>query len=325
MPGLRCLMLRLGALLLLAGMPGCDASIAPPLERASDTLRAAPTIVLSAAESADAAESIRVASFNIQVFGTSKLGKPDAMDVIVRTIRRFDVVAIQEVRSTDQQVVARLVEQVNADGSSYDYVLGPRLGRTSSKEQYAFVYDTRRLELDRGWVYTVADPEDLLHREPLVATFRVRGPPGPQPFSFKLVNIHTDPDETSTELDALAGVFQAVQQDGSGEDDVILLGDLNTDPYRFGALGRLPNITAAIVGQATNTRGTKTYDNLVFDRTATTEFTGAAGVFDFALEFGLSLEQALVVSDHFPVWAEFSAVESGAAASVATRPGAAAR
>ena len=56
-------------------------------------------------------------------------------------------------------------------------------------------------------IYTVADPQDLLHREPLVATFRVRGVPSHEAFQFKLVNIHTDPDETKTELDALGDVF----------------------------------------------------------------------------------------------------------------------
>jgi hypothetical protein len=44
-------------------------------------------------------DTIKVASFNIQVFGTSKLGKPEVMDVLAKVVRRFDVVAIQEVRS----------------------------------------------------------------------------------------------------------------------------------------------------------------------------------------------------------------------------------
>lgn len=36
-------------------------------------------------------------------------------------------------------------------------------------------------------------------------------------------------------------------------------------------------------------------------------------------EFNLSLDQALQVSDHLPVWAEFSVYEGGRAGSVATR------
>lgn len=268
-----------------------------------------------------AGDTIKIASFNIQVFGSSKMRKPDVMEVLAKVVRRFDVVAIQEVRSKDQTIVPRFAEMVSAGGSRYDFVLGERLGRTTSKEQYAFLYNVERIELERGSVYTVPDPQDLLHREPLVARFRVRGPPPAQAFTFKLVNIHTDPDETDTELDALADVFRAVQNDGSREDDVILLGDLNVNERHLGRLGRLPGIAWAISGQMTNTRQNHAYDNIVFDRRATGEYVGYSGVLNLMAEYGLSRDQALAVSDHFPVWAEFRVTESGApAAEVAARP-----
>jgi len=266
-----------------------------------------------------AGDTIKIASFNIQVFGTSKLGKPKVMDVLAQVVRRFDVVAVQEVRAKDQTVVPRFLAMINAEGDRYDFVIGPRLGRTSSKEQYVFLFDTRRIEVDQGSVYTVEDPADLLHREPLVARFRVRGPPQERPFTFSLVNIHTDPDETKTELNALDDAFLTVQRNGD-EDDVILLGDLNVDERHLGELGRLPGIAYAVSGVMTNTRGTKSYDNIVFDRQATAEYAGRWGVLDLMTEYGLTREEALKVSDHLPVWAEFSVREAGAVGPVATRP-----
>ncbi len=266
-------------------------------------------------------ETIKIASFNIQVFGTSKMKKPKVMDVLAKVIRRFDVVAVQEVRSKDQGVVPKFVEMINAEGAHYDYVIGPRLGRTSSKEQYVFIFDASRIEVDRSSVYTVPDPDDYLHREPLVTRFRVRGIPTEQAFTFSLVNIHTDPDETDQELDALDDAFVSVQRNASGEDDVILLGDLNVDEYHLGELGQLPNVVHAIAGVTTNTRGTKSYDNILFDRQATLEFTGSWGVMDLAAEFGLTVDEVLEVSDHLPVWAEFAVREGGAAGTVAARPG----
>ena len=83
-------------------------------------------------------------------------------------------------------------------------------------------------------------------------------------------------------------VFVAVQQNGSGEDDVILLGDLNVDEYHLGELGRLPGTAWVITGVKTNTRGTKAYDNIVFNRPATVEYTGSWGVLDLMAEFGLT-------------------------------------
>src|SRR5262245_60391696 len=44
--------------------------------------------------------TIRLASFNIQVFGRTKIDKPVVMATITRIVQQFDVVAIQEVRST---------------------------------------------------------------------------------------------------------------------------------------------------------------------------------------------------------------------------------
>ena len=84
-------------------------------------------------------------------------------------------------------------------------------------------------------------------------------------FTFWLMNVHTDPDEVKTEVDALADAFVSVQQRGWGEDDVIVLGDLNASEKQLGRLGQLPGIRPAIVQIPTNTRGDKTYDNIVID------------------------------------------------------------
>ena len=257
--------------------------------------------------------TIRMASFNIQVFGVSKLDKPEVMDVLAQVVRQFDVVAIQEVRATDETVVPQFVEWVNREGGNYAHVVGPRLGRTNSKEQYAFVYDTERLELSKSSIYTVDDPQDLLHREPLVARFRARGPAPAQAFTFSLMDIHTDPDETKTELDALADVFVGAQHNGSREDDIILLGDLNVDDQHLGRLGQFPTIAWTVSGTTTNTRRTQAYDNIVFDQSATVEFTGEAGVLDLIESFGLTEKAALEISDHFPIWATFSAYENSSA------------
>lgn len=264
-------------------------------------------------------QTIKIATFNIQVFGISKLQKTPVMQILADVVRRFDVVAIQEVRSTDDTVVPQFASLVNATGARYEFVIGPRLGRTNSKEQYAILFDASRIEIDPVSVYTVPDPQDLLHREPLVARFRPRGVPPNQAFTFSLVNIHTDPDETNGELDALGNVFVGVQQNGTGEDDVILLGDLNVDEYHLGNLGRLPGIGYVVSGVPTNTRRDKTYDNIVFDRRTTVEYTGRWGVLDLMEVFHLTEAQALEVSDHMPVWAEFSAYE-GIAGPVAMQP-----
>jgi len=289
----RSLPVRLAALCLFA--------VAPRLALAQASASAGPAPKPAAA--------ILIASFNIQVFGESKMAKQHVVEVLARVVRQFDIVAIQEVRAKSDDIIPAFVRAVNADGSRYHYVIGPREGRTVSKEQYAFVYDTTRIEVDPSSVGVVPDPQNKLHRPPMHARFRTRINPAEMAFTFWLVDIHTDPDEVPQELDALTGVFQAMQAARPDEDDVILLGDLNAGPPEFKSFQRIPGVAWAVAGVTTNTRRTKTYDNLVFARPATSEYLGGWGVLDLQATFGLPLEHALEVSDHNPVWGAFYPAE----------------
>lgn len=293
----------------LTSSQGNSSTETTPVAKTRNTLAPAGS---SFARTPIASNTIRIASFNIQVFGTSKASKPNVMEILAQVVRKFDLVAIQELRTTDETVMQSFLSRINATGRAYNYVVGPRLGRTNSKEQYVFVFDTQRIEIDSSSLTTLPDPQDLLHREPLAARFRTKVTPETNAFTFILVNIHTDPDETKTELDALGDLYPLVQQKNPwAEDDVILLGDLNVNNKRLGKLGALPDITYTVHGGPTNTRQTKSYDNIVFSRTPTTEFTGQSGIVNLQQEFQLSQEQALKVSDHYPIWAEFTVTEGG--------------
>ena len=256
-------------------------------------------------------ETIHVASFNLQVFGRTKTSKPRVMDSLAMIIRHFDVIAIQEVRTTDQDVIPRLVDHVNASGRKYDYIVGPRVGRPGTTEQFAYLFDRGTIEADRHQLYTVKDPNDLLHWEPLVGWFRALGPPQREAYTFTLVNVRIDPENVKKELGVLDDVFRAVRDDGRGEDDVILLGDFQQDARQLGPLTLVGGMVRATTGIPTNTQGTEQLDNLVFQGQSTCEFTGRTGVFDFMRRFNFTMDEALEVSDHLPVWAEFSVQEGG--------------
>ena len=267
--------------------------------------------------------ALRIASFNIQAFGEKKSQQPDVMQKLADVVQKFDIVAIQEIRwMQGEYMIRQFVDQINARYKrQYEFLIGPRLGYTSSKEQYAFVFDAASVEVDYSGAYTISDPANLLHREPLVAQFRVRGPPPEQAFTFTLVNIHTDPDDASAEVNVLADVYRVVRLASGGEDDVIILGDLNVDDRHLGRLGQIAGIYPVIQNLATNTRRTKQYDNLVLHRPSTAEFTGRGGVFDIMRAYNLTEDQALKISDHLPVWAEFSLVEAaGSGGRVAGQP-----
>ena len=264
-------------------------------------------------------KTIRVASFNIEAFNAEKASNLRVMTVLAEVIRRFDVVAIQGICSVDQSVLSELVGLVNGSGHRYDFLVGQRHGHNNSNEQYAFVYDTEHIDTDPRASYSVHDPSNLLHRPPLVGVFRVRGLPADRAFTFTLINVHTDPNLVQEELETLITVYRAVRRDGRGEDDIILLGDLNTDYEHLEKLGQIADLRPVNTKLPTNTRGTKQYDNILCHQRSTSEYTGRCGVLDFIREFNLTMEDALEISNHLPVWAEFTVYEHGSHGPLAVR------
>ncbi len=336
--------LGLSLLTAVSMLAGCDSATAPPVGTPEgkpvkiSANQSAPIAHSTGAVPARTQQSILIASFNIQAFGQSKMNDRWVMEHLAEVIRQFDVVAIQEIRSKDQRLMALLTEYVNAAGFKYDYILGPRLGRTTSQEQYAYIYDTTRIVSSSDASYTVRDGApsgkntqevgepggvDLLHREPLVARFVVNTMPAP--FTFSLINIHTDPDEVSYELNVLDDVYISVRNyeyAQANEDDVILLGDLNASPKQFGELGTIPGLRAVISTQATNVRETATYDNILMDEALTSEFKGRGGVLSLKDFFHLTMSDAERLSDHNPIWAEFGINESQSGGrAMASQPG----
>ena len=265
--------------------------------------------------------TLRIGTFNLGSFDSNKLKAAQVMDVVARIAREFDVLAVQGIRSNTDDILPRLISLVNRTGQPCDFAIGERIGPKGSTSQYAFIFNTRTIELDRSELYTVDDRQNLMTYEPFVGWFRSRAAKPKTAFTFSLVNLQIDPDTAQQERDVLDDILFAVRHDGRQEDDVILLGDFQAVPGKFGDLDHVADISFAIVDAPTTVETTATLDNLVFQKSATGEFTGHTGVFDFPRNYNLDLDDALEVSDHLPVWAEFTIFEGGEVGRVATDVG----
>lgn len=257
-------------------------------------------------EAHDVGRTIRIASFNVSSLGPSKISKPRVLQTLVGAMRQFDVIALQEIRSSRDDILPLLVDALNQSGAEFDFLVGPRIGREPPYDQFAFVFNKSRVETDRIQLYTVSDPEDLLLYEPLVGWFRCKNAAEDAAFTFSLVNFRLDPERIEEERAIVPALIDAIRSDGRGEDDWILAGDLGGD---LGNLIQLGGTRFAIRDMPTDVAGTRLLDTIFFSANATGEFTGKAGSYDFLRKSNLSLESALEVSDHLPIWAEFSVLE----------------
>lgn len=254
------------------------------------------------------ADTIAIANFNIQVFGVSKTGKPAVMETLGHTIKRFDIVAIQEIRDKSGTAIKALEKQVDDLGRDYDVVVGPRLGRTSSKEQYAYMYRTDALDFITSYTYDDS-AEDVFHREPFIAQFKAKG----GDFSFVLITIHTDPDEATSEINSLPAVMADARTHFPDESHFLILGDLNADCSYYDEEDSASELRSSdyqwLITNAMDTnlaRSQCTYDRIIMTSETAPYATGHANVFRFDTEFGLSAKQAKAVSDHYPVYAAFA-------------------
>ncbi len=252
--------------------------------------------------------SIRIAAFNIQVFGKAKRGKEQVMEVLTYIAREFDVILVQEIRDASEETAPLFLELINAEGAEYAFVRSERLGRSTSKEAYAYFYDTGTVEYVEGSAYVYNDTWDVFEREPFIASFRSGG------FDFTLVGIHAKPDDASNEVGNLTLVVSSILSSDLGERDIIVMGDFNADgSYLDEDDESNPFKSSDYLWVISNEMDTMTktdwtYDRIVLlDATYSSEYiNGSAQVFYFDAWLGITDEELVWdVSDHYPVYAEF--------------------
>ena len=256
-------------------------------------------------------EKIKVAAFNIQVFGRTKREKTEVMSILAQIIREFDVVLVQEIRDSSETTAPIFLEAINSlEGPDYAFIRSERLGRTTSKEAYAYFYNTETIEYLVDSAFVFDDVDDVFEREPYVASF-VSGE-----FDFTLIGIHTKPDDTYHEIGNLTLVFDRVTGMGD-ERDIIALGDFNADGSYFDEESMDNPLKGSeyvwIVGNDldTMTKTDWTYDRMVMtDYTFSGEFiVDSTDVYYFDQIYRLNQSFTEDVSDHFPVYAEFSIIQ----------------
>ncbi|MCU0709748.1 MAG: endonuclease/exonuclease/phosphatase family protein [Pirellula sp.] len=270
----------------------------------------APSVVGDIAPPKPKIPSIRIATLNLQGFGENKASKMAVLEILARVLRSFDVIALQDVQPDQGDVLPRLVDRINQSDRAYDYCIGPRVGKGLNSMHFAFVFDSERVDIDRYQLYTVDDPMDQLEYEPLVGWFRTKNVHEEEAFTFSLVNVRISPPYADREIALLPELIRTIVRDGRDEDDVLVAGDFACGNERMENLRRI-GMRFALEGVTTTVASDEMLDNILFPAKATDEYLGRSGTIDFLRQLNLTPEQAFQVSNHMPVWAEFSAVEGG--------------
>ncbi len=290
-----------------------------------------------------------VASWNIANLGDAgQVRSQDDLRLMAHILKRFDVVAIQEVKDN----LSDFSEIMSYLGRHYEAVFTDPAG---NNERMAFVYDSNRVQTrelfaelalvdrTRKSIRVQFKGKTLnfkgFNRNPFMVSFEAHRPGRKRPFGFTLVNVHIYYGAKSgrklrnrlLEIMALSSWAQKRSRAKTiYDDDVILLGDMNLpslkkDDSIFKTLKRrglyLTEYSTNVSRKGTNLGGDRPYDQIAFFPKRTKhEYTGETGVFDF--DFALfpylysrkNIEKFRAymkyhISDHRLLWAAFRSKE----------------
>jgi len=282
----------------------------------SSSVSSSSSSVSSSSSSVAATGTIKIGSFNIEIFGTTKISRANVLYTLAHIATRYDIIAIQEVGSngtptetTATTVMNTYIAKINeiAGAGAYSYVRG---------HQYAFVYKNSVITKKASQLYSGSK---TFTYPPLAGNFSVKN----GTFDFAMLTIHTSPTVATTEIPALTTAMSEVRTLYS-EQDVICLGDYNADGSYYspgssgGDLAGFASSTyITVIKNGTDTtvspNNSYTYDRMQLFTASAEDYAGVKGVLKFSDYYNISTLEGTTttagtegaLSDHYPIWAEF--------------------
>jgi endonuclease/exonuclease/phosphatase family metal-dependent hydrolase len=289
-------------------------------------------------------ENLLIATWNLRSFasltrewtsGDADSPKRDLRGLLAigEIIRRFDVVAIQEVKG-DLRALRDLMKWLGPDWAFL--MTDVNLGSAGNSERMAFVFDRRRVELSglacelvvpQEWLGEIA--ADALRKQFARTPYAVSFLSGEH--TFILVTLHVDYGDSSAErIPELKGIARWMREwadrTNTWSHNLVALGDFNIDRQgdplweAFTSTGLtvpadLQDVPRSIFADPEAAATDKYYDQIAWfettrgaKRLALTYVVG--GFVDFLpyvyRDTSLSRQEiSYRVSDHYPLWAEF--------------------
>jgi len=245
----------------------------------------------------------KILSWNIENFGKSK--STAELNFIANTVLDYDIIAIQEVVAGygGAQAIAKLSAILNEKGSKWNYTISDPTSSSSYKtERYAFIWKTNKVKLKGNpWLEKKYHLE--IDREPYFATFEINKK------AITLVNYHAITKNKQPETEIKYFKFLPAEYSTL---NLVFMGDFNCPQSHtvFNPLKK-SGYTTILQNQKTSLKQNcknnsclaSEFDN-IFYKASFLNYKNS-GIISFYKTFN-SLQEARKISDHIPIWFEFS-------------------
>jgi endonuclease/exonuclease/phosphatase family metal-dependent hydrolase len=236
---------------------------------------------------------LNICSWNIQNFGKSK--SPSEIEYICQKIKNFDIIAVQEVSTSDwgAKAIALLDDYLDRTGCDWDYIISnPTTGDGS--ERYAILFKKHRVKLVSFTLVTKLSSS--INREPFLATFKFLG------VNYDLYNLHLVPTAKfpQNEVKFLSQYFENIHTKS------LIMGDFNLSSNHISFDNLKLKYQTGLVNQKTSLKMKISVDgeilNLPYDNffiSKNLQYKNCSAILFFK-DFK-SLEEARKISDHCPI------------------------
>ena len=245
---------------------------------------------------------VKLLSWNLENFGKSKSGS--SIIYIANTVKDYDIISIQEVVAGygGAQAVAKLADELNRKGSKWDYTISDPTSSSAYKtERYAFIWKTSIVKkIGKAWLEKKYHLE--IDREPFYCTFEYQNK------QFTVANFHAITKSRQPETEIKYFKFLPAKYPDL---NILFAGDFNC-PQSHTVFNPLKSMgyNPILINQKTSLKKTfkkgkylaSEFDNIFYNQKVKKI---NSGVIHFYKIFK-SLEDAHVISDHIPIWVEFS-------------------
>ena len=245
---------------------------------------------------------VKLLSWNIENFGKSK--SDSEINFIANTLKSYDIIAIQEVVAGygGAKALARLADELNRKGSKWDYVISnPTSSSAYKTERYAFIWKTSIVKkIGKPWLEKKYHLE--IDREPFYCNFEYNKK------QFTVANFHAITKSKQPETEIKYFKFLPSEYPNL---NILFVGDFNCPQSHtvFNSLRKM-GYKPILINQKTSLKKkskndqylASEFDNIFYNQKVRNI---DKGVIHFYKNFK-TLKDANIISDHIPIWFEFS-------------------
>lgn len=249
-------------------------------------------------------DEIKIASFQLIDYSAAKIQLSMYYELTSKALSFFDIIYLRGLKGGSQDDIYEIVNGFASIGKKMDVVANPIVENETSIVRNAILYNSDTIKLIDLFPANKTVEYPFVNK-PIISLFASRD----GCFQFVLIALSIDQKNGSFELLTLAQVIKDVKMKYPGEEDLIVLGNLN-----YNCQTNSDDLNSLLPGYSYYTPG-NTYkrgyvincirSGFLIPFSSRNDYAASVELYNIQEELSLISKQARLISDNYPVWTSF--------------------